>query len=112
MSGVPKGHPFFLAQHATATCCRGCLEKWHGIPGGRELTEHEQQYVVYIILELFKTKVDIIHNLRKDDIMAEMCGSRLPPCDKGEERVDREQERLLEEFYAASYSVGDDTVLL
>ena len=26
-----KGHPVFIAQHATATCCRGCLYKWHQI---------------------------------------------------------------------------------
>jgi hypothetical protein len=26
-----KGHPVFIAQHATATCCRGCISKWHGI---------------------------------------------------------------------------------
>ncbi len=30
-----RGHPVFIAQHATATCCRGCLEKWHAIPHGR-----------------------------------------------------------------------------
>src|SRR5690348_2239928 len=41
-----RGHPVFLAQHATATCCRGCLEKWHHIPRGRELTAAEQEYVV------------------------------------------------------------------
>ena len=41
-----KGHPVFVAQHATATCCRGCLEKWHRIPKGRELTPGEQNYVV------------------------------------------------------------------
>jgi len=35
-------HPVFVAQHATATCCRGCLEKWHAIPKGRPLTEGEQ----------------------------------------------------------------------
>jgi hypothetical protein len=29
-----RGHPVFIAQHATATCCRGCLEKWHAIPRG------------------------------------------------------------------------------
>src|SRR4051812_43114450 len=23
-----RGHPAFVAQHATATCCRGCLAKW------------------------------------------------------------------------------------
>lgn len=54
---------------------------------------------------MFKTKVDIIHNLCKDDIMVEMCVTRLLPCDKGEERVDREQERLLEELYKEMYSV-------
>jgi exodeoxyribonuclease V alpha subunit len=50
MRGAPKGHPVFLAQHATATCCRGCLEKWHGIPRGRELTSNEQKYVVDVIM--------------------------------------------------------------
>ena len=54
MRGAPKGHPVFLAQHATAACCRGCLEKWHGIPRGRELSEHEQQCVVNIILKWMK----------------------------------------------------------
>ena len=46
-----RGHPVFIAQHATATCCRGCLEKWHKIPKGRELTQAEQKYVVDIIME-------------------------------------------------------------
>ena len=41
-----KGHPVFIAQHATATCCRGCLEKWHQIPKGRELSREEQDHVV------------------------------------------------------------------
>jgi hypothetical protein len=44
-----RNHPAFIAQHATATCCRGCLEKWHGIPRGRELTADEQRYVVSVI---------------------------------------------------------------
>ena len=26
-----KGHPVFIAQHATATCCRKCLNKWYKI---------------------------------------------------------------------------------
>ena len=41
-----RGHPVFVAQHATATCCRSCLEKWHQIPKGRELTGAEQRHVV------------------------------------------------------------------
>jgi hypothetical protein len=44
-----RGHPVFLAQHATATCCRGCLAKWHGILRGRELTPPERAYVVSVI---------------------------------------------------------------
>ena len=36
-----KGHPVFIAQHACGCCCRGCLEKWHNIPKGRELKENE-----------------------------------------------------------------------
>ena len=45
-----RGHPVFKAQHATATCCRGCLAKWHHIERGHALTEAEQTYVVEMIL--------------------------------------------------------------
>lgn len=44
-----RGHPAFIAQHATATCCRGCLAKWHGIPAGRELSAEEQAHAVAAI---------------------------------------------------------------
>jgi len=44
-----RGHPVFLAQHATATCCRGCLAKWHHLPAGRQLTADEQAYMVGVI---------------------------------------------------------------
>lgn len=44
-----RGHPVFIAQHATATCCRGCLAKWHGIPQGRALSDAERAYVVEVI---------------------------------------------------------------
>lgn len=45
-----RNHPAFVAQHATATCCRKCLQKWHGIPGeGHELTPEERDYVVSVI---------------------------------------------------------------
>lgn len=40
-----RGHPVFIAQHATATCCRGCLEKWHRIPQGRALSDAERTYI-------------------------------------------------------------------
>lgn len=44
-----RGHPVFIAQHATATCCRGCLAQWHAIERGRELTPAEQAHVVATI---------------------------------------------------------------
>src|SRR3954470_21521306 len=44
-----RGHPVFIAQHATGTCCRGCLSKWHGIERGRELTRAEQAHAVAAI---------------------------------------------------------------
>lgn len=45
-----RGHPVFISQHATATCCRDCLSKWHKIPSGRDLTEQEIDYVVSVIM--------------------------------------------------------------
>ncbi len=44
-----RTHPAFIAQHATATCCRGCLQKWHDVPKGRELREGEKRYVLGVI---------------------------------------------------------------
>jgi predicted Fe-S protein YdhL (DUF1289 family) len=44
-----RNHPVFVAQHATATCCRGCLAKWHDIPKGRELEEAEKRHIIEII---------------------------------------------------------------
>ena len=40
-----RGHPVFIAQHTTATCCRGCLAKWHNIPQGVSLSEEQQRYI-------------------------------------------------------------------
>ena len=45
-----KGHPVFIAQHATGTCCRGCLEKWHHIKKGVELSDNQVNYVVELIM--------------------------------------------------------------
>lgn len=44
-----KNHPVFIAQHATATCCRGCLAQWHRIPKGKSLNADEQAYILDII---------------------------------------------------------------
>ena len=52
-----RGHPVFIAQHATATCCRGCLFKWHKIAKGKNLSEAEQDDVVEIILAWLKKEM-------------------------------------------------------
>lgn len=51
-----RGHPVFLAQHATGCCCRGCFYKWHHIPAGRELTKEEQQYAVAVLMAWIETQ--------------------------------------------------------
>ncbi len=45
-----KGHPVFKAQHATACCCRGCLNKWYRVEMGVELTEVQQEKNVNLLM--------------------------------------------------------------
>lgn len=45
-----RGHPVFVAQHACACCCRGCLNKWYRVPQGRALTQTEQQKTVNLLM--------------------------------------------------------------
>lgn len=51
-----RGHPVFLAQHATGTCCRGCLAKWHHIPKRRALSDGERAYVVAVLERWIRTQ--------------------------------------------------------
>ena len=44
-----RGHPVFVAQHATASCCRGCLAKWHGIERGSALNDSEIKYLARVL---------------------------------------------------------------
>jgi hypothetical protein len=52
-----RGHPVFVAQHATATCCRWCLQRSHGIARGHELDADEQRYVVDVICRWIEREV-------------------------------------------------------
>lgn len=52
-----RGHPVFKAEHATATCCRECLYKWHRIEKNKELTSKEIDYVVDVIMEWIKDQM-------------------------------------------------------
>ncbi len=52
------GHPVFIAQHATATCCRNCLSKWHRIPKGRALDEKQIQFIVALIMAWIESQLE------------------------------------------------------
>lgn len=45
-----RGHPVFIAEHATTTCCRGCLSKWYRIDKNRCLTRQEIDEIVDTIM--------------------------------------------------------------
>ena len=45
-----RGHPVFIAQHATATCCRKCLYKRHKINMNKELNSNEKDYIINLIM--------------------------------------------------------------
>ena len=53
-----KGHPVFIAQHATATCCRECIRKWHKMQPGRELSEVQQEYLVDVIMTWIEKEME------------------------------------------------------
>ena len=53
-----KGHPVFIAQHACACCCRGCLEKWHHIPKERNLNTKEIEYIVSLLMLWIKKEYE------------------------------------------------------
>lgn len=52
-----KNHPVFIAQHATACCCRKCINKWHGFEIGVGLNESQQEYLVNLIMEWIKMQI-------------------------------------------------------
>lgn len=58
------GHPVFIAQHATATCCRGCLEKWHNIDKNKILDNKDIDYIVSVIMVWINTEY---HNFDKNN---------------------------------------------
>ena len=53
-----RGHPVFVAQHACACCCRGCLEKWYHIPSGKELTPEQQEGIVRLLMAWIRHDMD------------------------------------------------------
>ena len=52
------GHPIFKAQHATATCCRGCIEKWWKIPKGTEIPPERQARIVDFLMAWIERQLE------------------------------------------------------
>ncbi|XPS82298.1 uncharacterized protein Dvar_03160 [Desulfosarcina variabilis str. Montpellier] len=57
-----KWHPLFIAQHAIAICCRGCLWKWNRIEKGRPLTEDEVRIVVELVMGWIDEQTRKLHS--------------------------------------------------
>ena len=53
-----RGHPVFVAQHACACCCRGCLNKWYNVPKGTELTENQQERIVNLLMGWINSEIE------------------------------------------------------
>lgn len=52
-----RGHPVFTAQHATASCCRGCLRKWYRVAENVPLTEEQQKKIVALVMYWIKEEM-------------------------------------------------------
>ena len=63
-----SGNVIFYGQHATATCCRKCIEAWHGIERNRALTDSEIDYMTALVM--------LYVEQRLPDLKAE--GTRVP----------------------------------
>ena len=53
-----RGHPVFIAQHATANCCTGCILKWHEMEKGMALNESEIGFIVALILGQIEHQIE------------------------------------------------------
>ena len=53
-----RNHPVFIAQHATATCCRECLFKWHRVEPTHILTKAECDYIVNVIMTWINNEIN------------------------------------------------------
>ena len=45
-----RGHPVFKAMHATAMCCRGCMNKWYKVKKGVPLTSIQIEKCVNLLM--------------------------------------------------------------
>ena len=84
-----RGYPIFVAQHATATCCRGCLAKWHGIGSGRPLGVEERERVVEALRRWLGAQSPAAARPRTAETTPAGCDSSMSP-----QKVRRHTQRL------------------
>ena len=65
-----RGHPVFIAQHATATCCRECIRKWHKMQPGKEPSQVQQDYLVDVIMTWIQKEIERQEGNQKMSISA------------------------------------------
>ena len=61
-----RGHPVFVAQHATATCCRGCIQKWWKFPKGIAIPPYRQSRLVDFIMAWIVRELESAYNNSAD----------------------------------------------
>ncbi|MDE1765552.1 MAG: DUF4186 family protein [Thaumarchaeota archaeon] len=58
---TPKsGNIIYYAQYAMATCCRKCVEEWHGIDRKKQLKKKDIEYISGLILYYIKKRFPTI----------------------------------------------------
>ena len=65
-----RGHPVFIAQHATATCCRECIRKWHKMQPGKKLSQVQRDYLVDVIMTWIQKEIERQEGNQKMSISA------------------------------------------
>ena len=51
-------HPAFVAMHHVSACCRSCLETWHFIKKGKELSDTQLDYITRVIGRWFEQEME------------------------------------------------------
>ena len=54
-----RGHPVFIAQHACACCCRGCLNKWYRVPKNTEISTQSQEKIVNLLMAWIENELEL-----------------------------------------------------
>jgi phosphopantetheinyl transferase (holo-ACP synthase) len=59
------------AQHATATCCRKCLEAWHNIPMENTLTDSQMDFCTSLVMKYVNERIPQLKDEGIDEKKAE-----------------------------------------